>query len=290
MIVIKLLTLNAHSFLEDESDKKLGVFVKAVLEQSPDVIALQEVSQTNKAQALSDKALVGFKKPNERIIVRDDNYVYRTIAMLSQAGEKYYWCWLPIKQGYERLDEGIAILTKKPILSTSIALVSKTQNYKNFKTRKILGVTVDGNEWFYCVHYGWWNDKSEPFFDQWERTLLEVSRKGRVWLMGDFNNPYEVRHEGYDLVSKSGFHDTFLMAKSRDNGVTVIKAIDGWRDRALKKMRIDQIWCSERVPIKSSRTIFNGRNYPVVSDHYGVLLEVREGTNEKKKWDIASGV
>ena len=55
-----------------------------------------------------------------------------------------------------------------------------------------------------------------------------------------------------------------------------MQAIDGWRDApdAEAKKRIDQIWCSKAVPVKSSRVVFNGLREPQVSDHAGVLIEL----------------
>ena len=38
-------------------------------------------------------------------------------------------------------------------------------------------------------------------------------------------------------------------------------------------MRIDQIWCSQKLPVASSKVIFNGTNGPIVSDHYGVIVQ-----------------
>ena len=54
--------------------------------------------------------------------------------------------------------------------------------------------------------------------------------------------------------------------------------IDGWRDKIAEPekctgMRIDQIWCSQKTPVASSKVIFNGTNGPVVSDHYGVIVQ-----------------
>ena len=66
------------------------------------------------------------------------------------------------------------------------------------------------------------------------------------------------------------------MAQQRDDGYTVVEAIDGWRDApdAAAKKRIDQIWCSKAVPVKSSRVVFNGLREPQVSDHPGILIEL----------------
>lgn len=39
---------------------------------------------------------------------------------------------------------------------------------------------------------------------------------------------------------------------------------------------MDHIWCSKNLPVKSSKVLFNGVNGPVVSDHFGVLVETME--------------
>ena len=99
--------------------------------------------------------------------------------------------------------------------------------------------------------------------------------------MGDFNSPAQVKHEGYDLIKESGWQDTYLLAEKKDVGNTVRGVIDGWRDKLsqedmLEGMRIDHIWCSEMVKVRSSRTCFDGNNEPVVSDHFGLLIDVED--------------
>lgn len=55
-------------------------------------------------------------------------------------------------------------------------------------------------------------------------------RKKTAFLLGDFNSEADVRGEGYDLVLRSGWQDTYRLAQQRDEGYTVMQAIDGWRD------------------------------------------------------------
>ena len=38
--------------------------------------------------------------------------------------------------------------------------------------------------------------------------------------------------------------------------------------------RLDYIFCNTQKKVKSSKVVCNGKNYPVVSDHYGVMIEV----------------
>lgn len=253
---MKLWTINTHSLLENDYERKLKIFVHTVSVKKPDIIAMQEVNQPH----ISDN-----------VTVNENNHVCRAAKLLEDKGIKYYWHWLPLKLGYDKYDEGLAVMSRTRITETDELLISGTSDYANWKTRKILGVKTEGsNDWFYTVHMGWWNDKEEPFKEQWERLKKHINGKGRVWLMGDFNSRQDVRGEGYDLVTSSGFYDTYLLAKEKDSGITIGGSIDGWTERKMDKARIDYIFCSEKTDIQSSMVIFNNMNYSVISDHYGL--------------------
>ena len=47
-------------------------------------------------------------------------------------------------------------------------------------------------------------------------------------------------------------------------------------EKKVDGMRLDYIWCNKKKEILSSRVVFNGLKEPVVSDHYGVLIEIKE--------------
>lgn len=279
---MKLVTINTHSLIEEHYQEKLEQFVQFICKETPDLIAMQEVNQSVNAPVWKQSHSGFSPAPSCRIPIREDNHALQTALRLQEAHLHYYWTWLPIKLGYDRYDEGLAILSKTPLKKIDAFSISHFQDYHNWKTRKILGVqTADSNDWFYSVHMGWWNDSEDPFPAQWKRLKKHVKTEqngSNHWLMGDFNSPAEVRNEGYDLVKQSDYFDTYLLAQTKDSGITVEGVIDGWRDRlenphTLKGMRIDQIWCKHPVPIRSSAVIFNGQNEPVISDHFGIMIE-----------------
>ena len=45
------------------------------------------------------------------------------------------------------------------------------------------------------------------------------SRRPLAFLLGDFNSEADVRGEGYDLILRSGWQDTYRLARQRDDGV-----------------------------------------------------------------------
>jgi len=274
-----MLTLNTHSLIEQNYEEKLVYFVNAIVKYEPDIIALQEVNQTSDESSLFDKFLKGYTQCQSAVPLKKDNHAYRVVKLLLEKNINYYWTWLPIKNGYDKYDEGLAILSKKEILETDTVLVSCINDYNNWKTRKILGI-YSGDEWFYSVHLGWWDDKSDPFSDQWSRLSKRLTGKENVWLMGDFNNCAEIKNEGYDLIKKSGWQDTFEIAREKDDGITVGTVIDGWKNKITDTngMRIDFIWTNTENIIERTNVIFNGKNEPVISDHYGVMITVKGGS------------
>ena len=281
---MKILTLNTHSLQEENYWLKLACFLDIIVRERPDIVALQEVNQTISAPLIDPVRLNNMVPvPGNEIPVRWDNHAAEVAYRLGRAGVPCSWTWLPIKVGYGKYDEGVALLSLSgKITQVDSFRISRSDNYHNWKTRKVLGVRIEGREdWFYTAHMGWWGDEDEPFLMQWGRLdtrLAEKKELAPVWLLGDFNSPAEVRNEGYDCIRKFGWQDTYLLADKKDSGITVEGVIDGWRDKLdpsakANGMRIDHIWCSQTVPIRRSHVKFNGKNGPQVSDHFGVLVE-----------------
>lgn len=282
---MKILTLNTHSLQEEDYSRKLDWFVEGILQERPDIIAMQEVNQTADAELMETEQLAGQFPVPGCMQIRRDNHAANVAFRLRQAGIDCYWAWLPIKRGYGRYDEGVAILSLgRKIRCVDKFPISKVNDYENWRTRAVLGVQLEGLEdWFYCLHMGWWDDASERFLDQWKVLNSCIAGKrmcGTVWLLGDFNAPDAILGQSYEYIVASGWVDTYRVARCRDDGITVPGVIDGWREKLAGKrvegMRLDYIWCSRKKEIRSSRVMFNGVKEPVVSDHFGVLVEVKE--------------
>ena len=278
---MKLLTLNTHSLIEPDYEVKREIFVNFIAAEQPEVFALQEVNQTAAAPLLGDAPAGYYPCLGNRVPLKADNHAAAVAKMLEQRGVHYDWSWLPAKIGYDIYDEGAAVFSRAPITDAENLLLSKISDYSNWKTRRTLGICA-GDVWYYTVHLGWWKDEVEPFAPQWEKLSQAAGAKKTAFLLGDFNSEADVRGEGYDLVRRSGWQDTYQLAQQRDEGYTVVEAIDGWRDApdAAAKKRIDQIWCSKAVAVKSSRVVFGGLQEPQVSDHAGVMIEYKRKVHE----------
>lgn len=272
---MKLLDLNTHSWIEDDPMTKLEQLVEFILEGDYDVITLQEVNQLMSASLWKGDEFF-CSVPGQRSI-KDDNFAKVVVDRLRERGVTYYWSWADAHIGYDKYDEGVALLSKHPITAKS-AWVSRTQDRTDYHTRVVLvGTTmIEGRE--VCVasgHFSWWED----FQYEWEQTEALLAGYGDMprIVMGDFNNPAEVRGEGYDLVASNrlGLVDAYTVAERRVGEHTVAKAIDGWEGNA-QLLRIDLAWVTPELAVAEYRVVCDGVNGPVVSDHYGFELTVND--------------
>lgn len=275
---MKLLTCNTHSIVEKDYEEKLSYFNKWLAKEEYDIVALQEVNQTHESKKINIDGLKGYVPSGEGIIIREDNHIMRVVNSLQAQGKEYYWTWTPIKLGYGKYDEGIGIISKHKPKEIREFYLTKSKSYTNWKVRKVIGIKVEieGKErWFFSVHTGWWNDEEENFKDQLRKLNRELSFVDEdIYLMGDFNNPYQIENEGYDEILNSGWYDTYDLAEEKDDGITVSGLIDGWKEnKNLKEMRIDFIFKTNNKKVKRSRVIFNGKVGEVVSDHFAVEVE-----------------
>lgn len=330
---MKLLTINIHSHDNKTDIKKnqqtVKQFAEYIIKADADVIAIQECGQTrgqkpcdvtelsnfvepkskdsNLRNALASQTGIGNLKPVAQTI-KKDNCAMLISKELEKEGHSYYWTWTSAKIGYGINDEGLAIFSKKPIKMAEEFYFSNTTDYNNWKARKAIGICIEDSTknpkdmWIYSLHMGWWNDKEEPFERQFSflHNYLKNSNKleNNVFLLGDFNSKSDEKGTGYDFVKNLGWNDTYVLAKSKDEGYTVEGEIDGWRKKTnqpsqldsqldditnnqldnhpknqLFGMRIDYIWSWKKVDISSSNIIFNGKKQPVISDHFGIEVE-----------------
>ncbi|WP_409296187.1 endonuclease/exonuclease/phosphatase family protein [Peribacillus sp. SCS-26] len=260
---MKLLTLNCHSWQEEDQLDKIRILAETIAAEDYDVAALQEVSQLASAPRLTPP-------------LREGNFLLILLEELKKiTGRDYHSVWDFAHIGFEVYEEGAALISKHPIKKKHSFFVSQSQDPAFWKTRKVVGaaIEIDGKLMnFYSCHLGWWEDEEEPFQEQADRLLANLSGDGTHFLIGDFNNNAGTRDQGYDYLISKGLRDTYELAENKDTGITVEGKIAGW-DKNTETLRIDLILASQPIKIKSSTVIFNGTNRPVISDHFGVQIE-----------------
>ncbi|MGI2328392.1 endonuclease/exonuclease/phosphatase family protein [Planococcus sp. YIM B11945] len=261
---MKLLTLNCHSWHEENQLEKIGYLAEAIKENGYDVIALQEVNQS------IDAPLIGE-------IIKKDNFAVVLLQQLEKIGAAgYSLVWDFSHLVYGKFEEGSAILTKHPVTAEHSFFVSGIVDPEVWKSRKIVGAKIDYRGTpvsVYSCHTGWWDDEEEPFKQQAEALMKQLPKDEPVFLLGDFNNNAFISGEGYEYLMNQGLYDTYSLAKEKDEGITVKGKITGWNNNK-EDLRIDLILMNPPLPTAYSKVIFNSRNKPVVSDHFGVEAEV----------------
>lgn len=261
--MMKLLTLNCHGWQEENQIEKIKNLAAVIKEKQYDVIALQEVMQ------LVDK--------NSDEKVKPDNYAVVLLDELMKLGvEDYRFVWDISHIGFDVYEEGAAILTRLEITGKNSFVVSQNTDVSNYQTRRIIGLDLihQGRPLtVYTCHLGWYHSQEDPFVGQVDQLMTHLNLDHLNILMGDFNNDANEREEGYDYLIHKGWIDTYTAADTKDNGVTVTGKIDGWGNNK-KELRLDYILTNQPVNVKSSAVIFNGENKEVVSDHFGVEVEL----------------
>lgn len=262
---MKLLTLNCHSWQEENQLEKIAYIAKTINEKNYDVIALQEVSQLINEEVLHDN----IKKNNFVVLLQDE------LKKLGNNDYKFFWDVAHI--GYDIYEEGLCLMTKLPIVNKESFYISNSVDIGFWKSRKIVNMTVMYNDKeidLYSCHLGWWNDEEEPFNNQFDNLIKNIKNDKLAFVMGDFNNNANIRNEGYDYICKS-LIDTYDLAIEKDNGITVKGKIAGW-DKNKEDLRLDLILTNKKIKVIKSNVIFNNTNKNIVSDHYGVevLVEI----------------
>ena len=131
---MKAITLNTHSWMEEEPQEKLAQIVEFLATQEVDVIALQEVNQLISAKEIIPDAY--FCPQENQHPIREDNFAYLIVQALRKRGLNYYWSYSYAHVGYDIYDEGMAILSKES--QTPKEVVTSNEDYVQHLTRKIL--------------------------------------------------------------------------------------------------------------------------------------------------------
>ncbi|MDT2755851.1 endonuclease/exonuclease/phosphatase family protein [Enterococcus asini] len=266
---MKILTLNTRSWV-DGNKEQLPILAAEIAKEDYDVIALQEVNQSKDA---TEAYLDGFYCPTlTDAAIKADNFALKLVEALQVKDKEYYWSWSFCHYGYEPFEEGVALLSKEPMIAKDY-VVTETEDYKADHGRRILvGLTAGDGQLIQVVsgHFDWWQ---EHFASEWQKTLVDVGTEHALIVAGDFNEP--AQGPGYQLIlASSDLQDAFTAAKERYGEFTVPGEIAGWEgDKEAK--RVDYVFADANFEVLSYEVTFDGKKAPQISDHYGVSAVIR---------------
>ena len=267
-------TLNCHSWVEENSLEKLQQLVDTIVKEKFDVLLLQEVNQ----RIGSEPAILDewYCFNNDPWPILADNFALVLSQALQIKDEPYYWTWGFSHIGYGKYEEGLAILSKEPLLA-KVSLMSTCDDIQE-GTRRILlsGVTESAGNLYTIgnVHHSWW--EGGAFETEWARAeeLLSDTRYPII-LGGDFNQIAGTIGHQRVLDSPLALQDSFLVAEKRRGEATIEGPIDGWQDYQ-GSLRIDYLFVSDGLSVTQHDVMFDGHTEPVVSDHFGVRIRLTE--------------
>lgn len=271
---MKVLTLNTHSWLEENQEEKLNRIVEKIFKESYDVIALQEVNQLCQSSVVDSP--INICALDKQDTVKEDNFAYMIVQRLKEKGVEYYWSYAVSHIGYDIYDEGSAILSKTPI-EPFAHFVSREQSPDDYHSRKILfGKTKNETTDLLIAscHFSWWIDQHEGFSYEWSNTMqILYDNKLPKVMMGDFNNPEDTVGYNYVVKEENQLIDAYKIAENKYGHHTIDKEIAGWEGND-GKLRIDFVILTEHFKVSRYSTVFDGKNEQLVSDHFGVEVEM----------------
>ncbi len=258
---LTVMILNLHCYQETDQDYKFRQIARAINEQAVDIICFQEVAE-NWNDGQGDWHSNAANIINQRL--KTPFYLYTD------------WSHL----GFDRYREGVAILSRFPLIKQQSRYVSDSHDAYSIHSRKVvmayLRVPYIGYINVFSVHLSWWEDGFQQQFQrlcEWADSQSDKRPKG-TFLCGDFN--ITAGSEGYQLVVNGHeFEDQYLAANEQGLFEKIFRVDDAyWGAYLTDDYRIDYIFLNRNsdLQVTSARVIFTQQDYGRVSDHCGYLM------------------
>lgn len=253
MPALSLITINLHCLEEENIRVKQQIIVDEIIRRDADIVFLQEVAQ-----------YVGHPIIKEQI--KESNYGYELHQLLQQLGHNYHYTYRAIKYSFNKYDEGLGILSKYPLKDVQSEYISKTQKYKNWRSRKYLKATIhpfDIDIDLFTVHLGW-DSRVESYLKQCEKFVQAITNDETI-IGGDFN--VACGSDYYDKTLDLGLVDLYGIDLSKKFDYTFENELDVHVESA----RIDYVFATKKYNVLEQEIIFKEQ---LVSDHYGIYIKI----------------
>ena len=259
---LRALTLNLHTYQEEDQLRKFEQVARAIHEQKIDLVCLQEVGE-HWNDGAGDWASNAARIINSHLL---QPYHLHTD-----------WSHL----GFDRFREGVAILSRHPFVYTDSGYVSDSQDPHDIHARKIVMAQVRvpyvGLVNVFSAHLSWPSGGFQAQFERLQRWAAEkqTPETAATLIGGDFN--ISAGSEAYRHIVDTGeYEDQYLkiaappvfqrVFRERAPGALQGLAQDG---------RIDYLWLRSGSRLRAVRAeeLFTAARYGRVSDHTGYLVE-----------------
>ncbi|MCX6269557.1 MAG: endonuclease/exonuclease/phosphatase family protein [Bacteroidetes bacterium] len=271
-----ILTVNLHTYQEARQNEKFTMLADLIGKMDVDFICFQECAQHK--NTVIDSGIV--REDNMALILSD------RIKASYQANYVFVWNWA--HYGWNVWEEGVAVMSKYPVIQTAERYISSNTGTGSITSRKVIYASCQapGNLFnVFSAHTHWRTSTTDEEQNNQIRNIksmvseTETSSPGAIsFVCGDFNgNPTSDYpwSEGYNTMMRTGdYSDTFLEiypdanqkpAQSRYN--TIGGDLPG---------RIDYVFMKKNPGLRviDSQIVFTPAVVGTVSDHFGVLTKV----------------
>ncbi len=241
---MRIVTFNINSKPDIDSEEKYRKFAQYITEKKVNVICLQEVNQLHSGD----------------YVLNLTNIIYKIMAYLPST---YQFTWTPTHIAYDNYLEGIAIITNYNYSHINSKFISKSTDYKFWKTRKALTIKLESGLNVCCCHTGWFDDEQEPFGNQFSNLMTKLDSE--EFIIGADLNIISGSFEQQDLFNKHRLYDLTKF------GYSFTEAIDGWENHQSGQQKVDYIISNKNYQVKNQELLMSEE---FMSDHNGFMVEI----------------
>jgi len=273
-----ILTVNLHTYQETQQNEKFNLITDVIGKMNIDFIAFQECAQYKYAAI-------------NQGIIREGNMAQ---VISDRIWEKYHvrynFAWNWAHYGWDIWEEGVAVMTRFPVVMSEDRYISTNTSPGSITSRKVIYASCQAPAGLFNIfsaHTHWRTSVAdEEQNNQINHIKSMVTEKDSLipdavsFVCGDFNvNPTSDYpwSEGYHtMMSTQDYEDTFLEAYPDANqkpAQSIYNTIGGDLPG-----RIDYIFMKKntRFRVVDSQIIFTSEVVGNVSDHFGVLTKVTQ--------------
>lgn len=258
------MTLNLHSYQEDNQLEKFERIADKIVEMDVDVVCFCEASQRIDRTYLND-------------LIREDNAIKLICDHVNQKTQDHYqFYWDFSHYGFRIYEEGIGILSRKKVKNIETRFISSTTDPFNFKSRKIMKAVIEGKKEdinLFSVHLGWGADECESYYGQLDRLdhWVQEDKQSYNLIAGDFSNDFATEY--YDAIVHKNYIDQYIQAKPEGSRDYTFINPSGFEFRNSSKVRIDYVFSTnDKYKAVDAKRFFLEEDR--VSDHAAVYVEI----------------
>jgi maltose 6'-phosphate phosphatase len=271
-----VMTINLHTYQEDRQNEKLNMIADVIGKMNVDFACFQECAQYKYAPIAE-----GIIRANNMALI-----ISNSIQEKYQADYHFVWNWS--HYGWTIWEEGVAVLSRYPIIESEDRYISANTSTGSITSRKVIYAACQapgGLFNIFSAHTHWRTSATDEEQNNQVNNIKDmVTEKDSLatdavsFVCGDFNgNPTSDYpwSEGYNTMMRKGdYTDSFLEIYPDANqqpALNIYNTIGGDLPG-----RIDYIFLEKntRFRVVDSQIIFTPDVVGLVSDHFGVLTKV----------------